>query len=113
MTTLPVATSVTDELIIPALKMVNQLYEPGRIYKKAGVMLSGLVSESCIQNNLFQPANSAKKRLLMNALDNINSSMRDDAIKFASSGINTDWKMRREFHSPRYTCRWKELPKVN
>ncbi|MEO6894545.1 MAG: Y-family DNA polymerase [Ginsengibacter sp.] len=111
--TLPVATSVTNELIMPALKMITKLYEPGRIYKKAGVMLSGLVSQDCIQSNLFQPACSANKRLLMKALDNINSSMRDDVIKFASSGINTDWKMRQEFHSPRYTCRWKELPKVN
>lgn len=110
--TLPVATSFTDELIIPALKMVNKLYEPGRIYKKAGVMLSGLVADSCIQSNLFQPAGSANKRLLMDALDNINSSMRYGVVKFASSGINTDWKMRREFRSPRYTCRWKELPKV-
>jgi DNA polymerase V len=111
--TLPVATSVTSELIIPALKMVTQLYEPGRVYKKAGVMLSGLVPENCIQTNLFQPADSANKRLLMQALDNINFSMRDDVIKFASSGIKTDWKMRREFHSPRYTSRWKELAKVN
>ena len=112
-TTLPVATSVTSELIIPALKMVTQLYEPGRIYKKAGVVLSGLVPESCIQNNLFQPPDCANKRLLMNALDNINFSMRDDVVKFASSGVNTDWKMRREFHSPRYTSRWEELAKVN
>jgi DNA polymerase V len=111
--TLPVATSVTSELIIPALKMVTQLYEPGRIYKKAGVMLSGLVPENCIQNNLFQSADSANKRSLMNTLDNINFSMRDDVIKFASSGMNNDWKMRREFHSPRYTSRWKELAKVN
>jgi DNA polymerase V len=111
--TLPVATSVTNELIIPALKMVTQLYEPGRVYKKAGVMLSGLVPENCIQTNLFQPADSANKRLLMNTLDNINFSMRDDVIKFASSGINTDWKMRREFRSPRYTSRWKELAKVD
>jgi hypothetical protein len=50
---------------------------------------------------------------LMNALDNINFSMRDDVIKFASSGTNNDWKMRREFHSPRYTSRWNELAKVN
>jgi DNA polymerase V len=110
---LPVATSFTDELIIPALEMITKLYEPGRIYKKAGVMLSGLVPDNCIQSNLFQARGSSDKRSLMNALDNINSAMRDDVVKFASSGINTDWKMRREFRSPRYTCRWKELRKVN
>jgi DNA polymerase V len=111
--TLSVATSVTNELIKPALKMVTQLYEPGRVYKKAGVMLSGLVSENCMQSNLFQPPAHANKRSLMQALDNINFSMRDDVIKFASSGIKTDWKMRREFHSPKYTSRWEELRKVN
>lgn len=112
-TVLAVPTSVTDELIILALKMVTKLYEPGRIYKKAGVLLNSLVPETCIQSNFFQAPASAKKRSLMKALDNINCSMRDDKVKFASSGINTDWKMRREFRSPRYTCRWNELPKVN
>ncbi|MEO8820506.1 MAG: DUF4113 domain-containing protein, partial [Ginsengibacter sp.] len=111
--TLPVATSVTNELIIPALELAEKIYKPGKIYKKAGVMLSGIVPDNCIQHNLFQPAASANKRLLMNALDNINSSMRDEVIKFASSGINTDWKMRREFRSPRYTSRWKELRQVD
>ncbi len=111
--TLPVATSVTDELIIPALKLAEQIYKPGKIYKKAGVILSGIVADSCIQPNLFQPSASANKILLMQALDNINSSMRGDVIKFASSGINTDWKMRREFRSPRYTSRWEELRKVD
>lgn len=111
--TLAAATSITDELIIPALRLAEKIYKPGKIYKKAGVILSGIVADSCIQYSLFQPAASANKRLLMNALDNINSSMRDDVIKFASSGINTDWKMRREFRSPRYTSRWKELRRVD
>jgi DNA polymerase V len=34
--TLPVATSATNELIKPAVKLVDQLYEQGRIYKKSG-----------------------------------------------------------------------------
>lgn len=49
----------------------------------------------------------------MNTLDNINFSMRDDIIKFASSGIDKNWKMRQDYHSPRYTSRWKELRRVN
>jgi DNA polymerase V len=48
----------------------------------------------------------------MNTLDNLNFSLRNDIIKFASSGIKNDWKMGREFHSPEYTSRWKELRKV-
>ncbi len=44
---LPMATSLTNELIKPALAMVERLYEKGLFYKKAGVTLSGLtVGES-------------------------------------------------------------------
>jgi DNA polymerase V len=110
---LPMATSITNEFITPAMQMAERIFKPGRQYKKAGVMLSGIVPDTSIQSNLFLPASENNKRFLMNTLDNINFSMRDDVIKFASSGINTDWKMRREFRSPRYTSRWKELRKVD
>ncbi|MBK8519633.1 MAG: DUF4113 domain-containing protein [Chitinophagaceae bacterium] len=48
----------------------------------------------------------------MKTIDNINFSMRDDVLKFASSGMKRDWKMRQELRSPRYTTRWDELYKV-
>jgi DNA polymerase V len=48
----------------------------------------------------------------MEQIDNINFSMRDDVVKFASSGTKRDWKMRRDFQSPRYTTRWDELYEV-
>lgn len=112
-TILPLATAITNELIAPAMQMAEKIYQYGRIYKKAGVMLSGIVPDSSIQGNLFVRPSENNKRFLMNTLDNINFSMRDDVVKFASSGINTDWKMRKEFRSPRYTSRWKELRKVD
>ena len=110
--TLPVSTSVTSELIAPAMRLAEQIFQPGREYKKAGVMLSGIVPDTAIQSNLFIPEQENSKRHLMNVLDNLNFSLRDDKVKFASSGINTDWKMRREFRSPRYTSRWNELREV-
>lgn len=112
-TVLPVATSITNELIAPALRLAEQIFQPGQKYKKAGVILSGIVPDTSVQSNLFVPAAQNNKRLLMNTLDNINFSMRDDIIKFASSGIDKNWKMRQEYHSPRYTSRWKELRRVN
>jgi DNA polymerase V len=107
--TLPVATSATNELIKPAVKLVDQLYEQGRIYKKAGVMLSGIVPDATIQGNLFVEEKHNGKRLLMSMLDNVNFAMRDDMIKFAASGTTRDWKMRQELRSPRYTSRWEEM----
>ncbi|HEY5371867.1 MAG TPA: Y-family DNA polymerase [Hanamia sp.] len=111
--TLPMATSITNELIAPAMELAEKIFRPGREYKKAGVMLSGIVPAKSVQSNLFVPPAENNQSLLMNTLDNINFSMRDDVIKFAASGTKTDWKMRREFRSPRYTSRWEELRKVN
>lgn len=107
--TLPVATSATNELIKPAVKLVDKLYEHGRIYKKAGVMLSGIVPDATIQGNLFMSETKNNNRFLMSMLDNVNFAMRDDMVKFAASGTTRDWKMRQELRSPRYTTRWDEL----
>jgi DNA polymerase V len=112
-TRLAVATSSTHELIKPAVELVDKIFVHGTIYKKAGVMLSGLVPDATIQANLFTEEKHNGKRLLMSAIDNVNFAMRDDIIKFATSGTKRNWKMRMEMRSPRYTSRWDELYKVS
>jgi len=111
--TLPVATSDTNELIKPAVQLVDKLFEQGRLYKKAGVMLSGLVPDATIQGNVFVEERQNNKRLLMSMVDNVNFAMRNDIIKFAASGTTRDWKMRQELRSPRYTTRWHEIKIVS
>lgn len=111
-TLLPSATSLSHELIKPAVQLAEQLFEQGKRYKKAGVMVSGLVPDGSIQSNIFHPQTGISRHL-MQKIDNINFSMRGDVVKFASSGMSKDWKMRQEFHSPRYTTRWEQLCKVN
>lgn len=111
-TLLPKATSFTNELIKPALQLAERLYKKGNYYKKAGIILSGLVPDDSIQGNLFATEHRNEGRILMNMIDNINFSMRDDMLKFASAGTTKDWKMRQELRSSRYTCRWDELCKV-
>lgn len=112
-TTLPTATSFTHELIKPAIALVDTLYEKGKSYKKAGVMLSGIVPDTSIQGNLFLSETTNCGRKLMDVIDNINFSQRDDILKFAASGMTRDWKMRQELRSPRYTSRWEELFEVH
>ena len=111
-TTLPVATASTNELIKPALQLAESIYESGNLYKKAGVTLSGLLSQEAVQSNMFAAPPDKVMQKLMHTLDNVNFSMRDDAIKFASSGTTRDWKMRQEHRSPRHTTRWDELREV-
>ena len=112
-TTLPAATSFTNELIKPALQLVDKLYEKGQLYKKAGVMLSGLIPDDSIQGNLFLGESKNCERKLMDMIDNVNFSQRDDVLKFAASGTTRDWKMRQELRSARYTTRWEELFEVS
>ncbi|MGI8951521.1 MAG: Y-family DNA polymerase [Chitinophagaceae bacterium] len=111
-TILPYPTSITHELIKPAMRMAEQIFENDKQYKKAGVMLSGIVPDDTIQGNLFSPPSKNNSRLLMDMIDNINFSMRDDTLKFAASGTLKNWKMRQELRSPRFTTRWDELPEI-
>lgn len=110
---LPSATCFTNELIKPAVALVDKLFEKGQLYKKAGVMLSGIVPDNSIQGNLFVPESKNTERVLMDMIDNVNFSQRDDVLKFAASGTTRDWKMRQELRSPRYTTRWDELFEVH
>ena len=111
-TTLPIATSLTNELIAHAVPLAEQLYKKGSRYLKAGVMLSGIVPDDSVQYNLFEPPAHNNMRSLMSAIDNVNFSMRDDVVKFATSGTRKNWKMRQEYRSKRHTTRWEELYEV-
>jgi DNA polymerase V len=108
-TNLAVATALTNELIKPAMAIAERLFEQGKVYKKAGVVLSNIVPDASIQGNLFLNHTKNNNRLLMDVMDNINFSQRNDIIKFASSGTTRNWKMRQNFNSPKYTSRWDEL----
>lgn len=110
--TLPAATSFTNELIKPAVALVDNLFQKGKLYKKAGVVLSGIVPDNSIQGNLFLSETKNCERKLMDMIDNVNFSQRDDVLKFAASGTNRNWKMQQNFVSNRYTTRWDELYEV-
>ena len=106
-------TSHTNELIKNAVPLVEKLYTKGSKYLKAGVMLGGLVPDESIQGNIFKSETANHQRILMEAMDNINFSMRDDAVKYVASGLKRNWKMRQEMRSKRFTTRWEELYDVH
>jgi len=111
--TLAAATSSTNELIKPAVDMIDRLFKEGTVYKKAGVMLSGLIPDDSIQGNLFLAESKNCERKLMDMIDNVNFSQRDDVLKFAASGTTRNWKMQQNELSGRYTTRWNELFEVH
>ena len=105
-------TADTAVLIKAALPLVESLYRKGTKYVKAGVMLTGIVPDDSLQGDLFAGPARQENRALMQALDNINFGMRSDMVKFASSGLTRNWKMRQEMRSNRFTTRWDEVYEV-
>jgi DNA polymerase V len=106
---LPAATCLTNVLIAQVMPLVEALYNKGSKYIKAGIVLGNIVPSDMIQFSLFEPPESANAKKLMSVIDNINFSMCNDILKFASSGTKRNWKMRQEMRSNRFTTRWDEL----
>lgn len=97
-------------LISVARMCTIRLFEKGRKYKKAWVMLTGLVPESEIQTSLFSEVDcSNRKKSLMESLDHINLKFGKRTLHSASTGIDQPWQMKQQFLSPRYTTRWDEI----
>jgi len=106
---LPEPTAFTPDLIRYARALMKKIYKQGYKYIKAGVMLTGIISKDTIQLNVFLNNKHDKKYRLMQSIDDINQYWGRDTVKSASSGIKQDWKMRRDYCSPRYTTNWNEL----
>jgi len=110
---LSVVTDTTSDLIKSALQGIRAIYRDGYLYKKAGVMLTGLVPVSQTQADLFDDRDRRKSKRLMSALDAINDRWGADTLHYASSGISKPWKTQFHRRSPAYTTDWDALPVVN
>lgn len=96
-----------------AIQVIKHLYKPGYVYKKAGVMLTGLTDIVSHQHDLFTDTSMLEKSSkLMKALDEINGRFGRDSLICASSGFERTWAMKCENRSPRFTTKWTELPTV-
>ena len=110
-TKLSVATGDTLLIIQAAVCLAEQLYRRGLVYKKAGVVLSGIVPADACQGDLFAEA-PTDHRKLMDMIDNINFSQRDELLVFGACGTKRHWQMKQQRRSKRYTTRWEELLRV-
>ena len=109
---LPIATDSTADLIRCALQGIRAIYRDGYHYKKAGVMLIGLVPVSQTQADLFDEQDRGKSKRLMSALDSINDRWGTGTLHYASSGFTKAWKTQFHRRSPAYTTDWDALPVV-
>jgi DNA polymerase V len=110
---LPVATDTTHELIRSAVQGIRKIYRAGFLYKKAGVMFTGLIPASRTQTDLFDRQDRARSKKLMAALDSINNRFGSGTLHYASDGTTKAWRTQFHRRSPAYTTDWNELPMVN
>ena len=110
---LPIVTDSTSELIGCALQGIRVIYRDGYLYKRAGVILTGLVPVSQTQTDLFDTHDRKKSKRLTTALDAVNDRWGAGTLQYASSGITKAWKTQFHRRSPAYTTDWGGLPVVN
>ncbi|QHT66413.1 Y-family DNA polymerase [Rhodocytophaga rosea] len=109
---LPVATHSTPELIHYALQALSLLYQEGYEYKKAGVIVTGIVPKNEVQLDLFDSVDRARQEILTGVTDTLNSRKGRNTVIVAEQNFpdkNTAWKMERNYLSPCYTTKWEEL----
>jgi len=94
-----------------AVEAVKAIFKPGIDYKKAGVIVTGLVPEDNFQLNMFVQENP-KHKPLMNTIDKLNRKFKSDKIKLGNQDLKRTWKMRQERLSPKYTTNIKDIIKV-
>lgn len=107
---LPVASCDSMVFANAVNEVFGELYQPGVRYYKAGIGAFELEDDNFLQADMFNESND--KPELMSVLDEINKRYGVTAARLGSEVQNSDWAMKREFLSPRYTTRWTDIPLI-
>ena len=105
---IPFPTNSSLTLSANAVKSVASIYKKGIQYKKAGVILTGIVPTDNHQLQLFNHEHP-KHLPLMRTIDFINKKYHAPKLKLGNQDLNRTWKMRQEYLSPHYTTNLKDI----
>lgn len=92
-----------------AMKLLNQLYRAGYLYKKAGIMLGGIESADNIQNDLFAQNDSPARDKLMQTMDVLNARYGRGTVQVGSTQLSEKWQATKQNLSPCYTTRIENI----
>lgn len=103
------------DFIGPALRTCEELFKEGYLYKKVGVVFTGLTSIKASAQNLFtsDEASLQRKNCISKVMDSINAKYGQHSLMVASMGLKRNWEMKREMRSKRFTTKWRELATIN
>jgi len=112
---LTTATNSNLELIRYAKIGLEQIFIPGYLYKKAGVIVSNIMPADNVQLNLLDTTDHAKEQTLMQFIDGLTAKFGKDTVKVACQGTQQkkDWNLKREHLSPCYTTRLNDILTIN
>lgn len=106
-------TDSNQELQSWAIKTLERIYKEHYEYRKAGIILSGLVPAENLTKRMFDDERFQKQHKLMKAIDEINQKFGKDSVRFASVKTEGNWKMKQTRKSQNYTTNWNELLTVH
>ena len=106
--TLPFASNSSITISKYAVEGLKRIYKQDIEYKKAGVIVMGLIPTDSNQLNLFEKENP-RYQALMKTLDFINKKEGSNKIKLASQDLKRIWKMKQTKLTKRYTTELKEI----
>jgi len=106
--TLPYGSNSSITISKYAVEGLKKIYKKNVEYKKAGVILMGLVPNNKTQLNIFEKENP-KHQVLMKTLDFITKKEGTGKIKLGSQDLKRVWKMKQTKLSSRYTTELKEI----
>ena len=101
--TLSIPSADTLEITELAMKLVDEIYRPGILFKKSGVILSRIVP-GCVQPVLFDTMEKRDERLeLSKTIDKMNHQYGVKTLWLASEGReNEEWRTKRDYLTPNY-----------
>lgn len=108
MVSLPYPTDSSLIISECAVKAITEIFKEGIKYKRAGVIVTGLVPTDNHQLDLFQHENP-KHKPLMQRIDAMNLKYEAAKIKLGNQDLKRTWKMRQERLSLKYTTNIHEI----
>jgi len=102
-------TDSNQELQEWTLSTLERIYNKDYEYRKAGIILSGLVPNEQLTKRMFDDERFQQQHKLMKAIDSINQKFGKDTVRFASVKTEGNWKMKQTRKSQSYTTNWNEL----
>ena len=105
---LPYATNSSIMLSKYAVTGLRKIFKEGIHYKKAGVIIMGLVPTASRQLPLFE-GKEVKHLAVMQALDRIHQRFGPHRIKLANQDLERTWKMKQKHLSQRFTTEISEI----